>query len=158
MIAWWRFDTTDLGRHQLVHRAQLLERVLSETPSPNLFFAKPLAVWGCVAIVDDRTVVGRPDIAFRVPCVAIFCDGDFWHGRDLERRLERLQAGHNAPHWVGKISGNVARDRKRDDELTNAGWLVQRFWETDIVREPDRIARVVLEKVTERRRLVPRQR
>jgi DNA mismatch endonuclease, patch repair protein len=62
--------------------------------------------------IDPETVAGRPDIAFLRARVLVFCDGDFWHGRDLEKRIERLKRGHNAPYWVAKIAGNVARDRR----------------------------------------------
>ena len=90
--------------------------------------------------VDDDRLAGRPDVVFSVARVVVFCDGDFWHGRDLEARIGRLSGGHNAPYWVGKISGNVARDRKRNEELAAAGWTVLRFWESDILKNADEIA------------------
>lgn len=90
--------------------------------------------------VDERRLAGRPDVVFPRARVAIFVDGDFWHGRDLEQRVERLARGHNAPYWVPKIRGNVARDRRHDDQLAADGWLVLRFWETDIARDIEAIA------------------
>jgi DNA mismatch endonuclease (patch repair protein) len=90
--------------------------------------------------VDDATIAGRPDVVFRIARVAVFCDGDFWHGRDISSRLQKLKGGHNASYWVEKISGNVARDRHRTGELEAAGWTVLRFWESDILSDPDEIA------------------
>jgi DNA mismatch endonuclease (patch repair protein) len=90
--------------------------------------------------VDVAGLPGRPDIAFHRYCVAVFCDGDFWHGRHLEDRVARLAKGHNAPYWVAKISGNVARDRRNDDALRAQGWVVLRFWETDIIARATEIA------------------
>lgn len=82
--------------------------------------------------LDAADLPGRPDIVFRGAKVVVFCDGDYWHGRDLERRLERLASGHNPKYWVEKIRSNVARDSQRTRELTEMGWLVLRFWEMDI--------------------------
>src|SRR5438552_1744468 len=60
---------------------------------------------------------GRPDIVFPGARVAVFCDGDFWHGRALRRRLRKLARGHNAPYWAAKIRSNVLRDRRCVREL-----------------------------------------
>ena len=69
-------------------------------------------------------LAGRPDIVFPRERVAVFCDGDFWHGRDLEARLTRLAGGHNAPYWVEKIRTNVLRDRATTRRLRAEGWTV----------------------------------
>jgi DNA mismatch endonuclease (patch repair protein) len=90
---------------------------------------------------------GKPDLVFRSARVVVFCDGDFWHGRDLDARLARLERGHNAPYWVAKIRGNVERDRRRDAELTSMGWIVLRFWESNIKDEAATIARTIAEVV-----------
>jgi len=101
--------------------------------------------------VDVADLPGRPDVVFRRERVAVFCDGDFWHGRDLEARISRLASGHNAPYWVKKISGNVARDRRHDAELAAAGWRVLRFWESTIQRDAHAVAHEVQAVVAERR-------
>ena len=72
--------------------------------------------------------------------VVVFCDGDFWHGRNLFERVRKLERGHNAPYWVAKITSNVARDRRQDQDLVDKGWLVLRFWESDIHRDAEAIA------------------
>lgn len=77
---------------------------------------------------------GRPDIVFSKHRVVVFCDGDFWHGRDLSTRLAKLAAGHNATYWLAKVRKNVERDRHQIDMLEASGWMVLRFWETDILR------------------------
>lgn len=86
---------------------------------------------------------GRPDIVFVRERVAVFCDGDFWHGRNLEQRIARLQNGHNAGYWVAKVEANVARDRRQTGVLQAAGWRVLRLWETDILKDPGAAATVV---------------
>ena len=82
-----------------------------------------------------KNVSGRPDITFVKSRVAVFVDGDFWHGRNLAERLSKLSKGHNAPYWVAKIRTNAERDLRHDHLLAEEGWLVLRFWETDILRD-----------------------
>jgi DNA mismatch endonuclease, patch repair protein len=76
---------------------------------------------------------GRPDILFPKQRVVVFCDGDFWHGRDLEARLAKLARGHNAPYWIAKVQRNVERDLHQTRALEAAGWIVLRFWESDLL-------------------------
>jgi len=40
----------------------------------------------------------------------VFCDGDFWHGRDWARRKRKLRTGNNPSYWVRKIERNIERD------------------------------------------------
>ena len=101
--------------------------------------------------LDVAGLPGRPDVVFRSAKVAVFVDGDFWHGRNLEDRIRRLQRGHNAPYWVAKIRGNVERDRRNTFALENAGWEVLRFWETDLLKDAGAAATAVLAAVRSRR-------
>ena len=80
-----------------------------------------------------RTLPGRPDVAFAQYKVAVFCDGEFWHGRDWARRKEDFR--NNKAFWVAKIERNRARDRRVNAELRAKGWRVLRFWERDIQRD-----------------------
>jgi DNA mismatch endonuclease, patch repair protein len=89
---------------------------------------------------------GRPDLVFVRQRVVVFCDGDFWHGRNLEARAAKLSRGHNASYWVAKVRRNVHRDRETDARLYEAGWAVLRLWETDILRAPEETAERVLRK------------
>lgn len=83
---------------------------------------------------------GRPDIVFPRARLVIFCDGDFWHGRDLEQRLQKLGRGHNSTYWVAKVRRNVERDAQHTKALEAEGWAVHRAWESEILRDPRRCA------------------
>jgi len=100
----------------------------------------------------DVAITGRPDIVFRKARIAIFCDGDFWHGRNLDEREGKLRGGHNAAYWIEKIRSNVARDRRNTVALEQEGWVVLRLWETDIKRDPGaaaaRVDRLVRERLS----------
>lgn len=88
---------------------------------------------------------GRPDIVFARHGLVVFCDGDFWHGRNLDARLEKLAKGHNASYWVAKVRRNVARDRETSSALKVEGWFVLRLWETDVLRAPGESANRIAE-------------
>lgn len=77
-----------------------------------------------------RGVVGTPDICFKRWKVAIFVDGEFWHGRNWGEAQHRIKS--NRDFWYRKIERNMARDQRVNEELRNAGWTVLRFWDSEI--------------------------
>lgn len=83
-----------------------------------------------------ETLPGVPDIVFGAAKVAVFCDGDFWHGRNWRQLRRALLHRHNADYWVAKIKSNRARDRRVSRRLQKDGWLVIRIWESDILAGP----------------------
>lgn len=72
------------------------------------------------------TLPGTPDLVFPRARVVVFCDGDFWHGRDWPRLRRELARRHNAGYWIAKIARNRQRDRAQSRVLTREGWLVIR--------------------------------
>lgn len=96
-----------------------------------------------------RSLPGCPDIAFRSCKLAVFIDGDFWHGRQWKTRglpsLEKQFAKARAKkYWVNKISRNVRRDRANAARLRMLGWKVMRLWESNVNRDPQRqMARIL---------------
>jgi len=89
---------------------------------------------------------GRPDIVFSAARLAIFVDGDFWHGREWRvRGHQRIEDafGSNKAYWVQKIEGNAQRDKWNTRRLRVEGWTVMRFWasrvESSLVRVADQI-------------------
>ena len=87
-----------------------------------------------------ETLPGKPDIVFIRAKVAIFCDGDFWHGRDWDNLRLKLEKGTNPEYWIAKIKSNIERDLHNNTILSEEGWLVIRIWETDVRKAPDRYA------------------
>lgn len=82
---------------------------------------------------------GRPDLVFERAKLAVFVDGDFWHGKNLPSRIKKLSKGHNSEYWIRKIQSNVARDRRVRRELRALGWQVMRVWESEISADLDRV-------------------
>lgn len=82
--------------------------------------------------------------------MVVFCDGDFWHGRNWDRLSNSLKAGSNSGYWLKKIEGNIERDQRVRSELEALGWLVYRVWETDIHKDVEAVAQSVTDMLMER--------
>lgn len=83
---------------------------------------------------------GKPDIVFTKARLAVFCDGDFWHGRNWQRLSLHLRGGSNASYWCQKIRANMLRDRRTTRQLRIMEWCVIRLWEGDIKADPEGVA------------------
>ena len=81
---------------------------------------------------NDKRLPGSPDIAILKHHIAVFVDGEFWHGKDWETRKERLK--RNREYWIEKIEENMARDLRNDQLLIQAEWTPIHFWEKDVLR------------------------
>jgi DNA mismatch endonuclease, patch repair protein len=98
-----------------------------------------------------ESMVGKPDIVFKSVRVVVFCDGDFWHGRNWRSLKSKLEQGSNSTYWSAKIARNVERDKQNTALLEAAGWRVIRLWETDVKRDPLAAATLIKNIVEERR-------
>lgn len=96
---------------------------------------------------NDKRLPGSPDIAILRYHVAIFVDGEFWHGKDWNARKSKLK--HNVAYWQGKIEENINRDMRVDNELNALGWRVLRYWEKDILSNIDEIGCEINEIISE---------
>lgn len=94
-----------------------------------------------------RELPGRPDIVFCKHRLAVFCDGDFWHGRNWLKRRRLLEKGANSSYWVAKIRANIARDKHHEAQLRKLGWKVVRIWEKDILSDAKSSASTVARKL-----------
>jgi DNA mismatch endonuclease (patch repair protein) len=84
----------------------------------------------------------RADLVFGRERLAVFVDGCFWHG--CPKHMSWPKA--NGDWWRRKISATIARDRRNDLVLREAGWTVVRVWEHEAVRPAaDRIAATLME-------------
>lgn len=90
---------------------------------------------------------GKPDIVLTKYKIAIFCDSEFFHGKDWESLKEQLQRGKNAEFWIRKISENRRRDEEIDKQLMFLDWKVLRFWGKDIKKDVNQCIRVVEETI-----------
>lgn len=99
-------------------------------------------------------LIGKPDIVFPRARIAIFVDGDFWHGNAWRLRgLPNLKSlfPTRTEWWVNKITRNIERDGEVTKALRAEGWKVLRFWESAILADPQAVADAVETEVRENR-------
>jgi DNA mismatch endonuclease, patch repair protein len=93
---------------------------------------------------------GCPDIVFTKARLAVFVDGDFWHGRNWSELRSRLQFRANPDYWIAKIARNIDRDIGQTRQLETAGWTVLRVWETELLSDPEICVRTIEERLKQR--------
>lgn len=81
---------------------------------------------------NDKKLPGSPDIAILKHHIAVFVDGEFWHGKDWVTRKVRLK--RNREYWIEKIEENMARDLRNDQLLIQSGWIPIHFWEKEVIK------------------------
>ena len=94
-----------------------------------------------------KDLPGKPDIVITKYKIAIFCDGEFFHGKDWEVLKQRLENSNNSEYWINKISKNMHHDDHVNKELMFMGWTVIRFWGNDIKKNTDECIKVIDEVV-----------
>ena len=82
-----------------------------------------------------KDVFGHPDIVYKQKKVAIFCDSEFWHGYDWERKKNEIKTRQD--FWIPKIERNMQRDKEVNMKLSEEGWTVLRFWGTEIKKQTE---------------------
>lgn len=94
-----------------------------------------------------KELPGKPDIALTKYKIAIFCDGEFFQGKDWEILKPRLEKSNNSEFWINKISRNRQRDDEVNKKLLFMGWTVIRFWGKDILQSTDECVKVIEETI-----------
>ncbi|WP_314618883.1 very short patch repair endonuclease [uncultured Selenomonas sp.] len=124
-------------------RRKIMQRVKSHDTKPEILLRKALWHRGMRYRKNWRALPGTPDIALTRRKIAIFVDGDFWHARGHEDNPGEQIASRQA-YWKKKLTRNVERDKDVNEALTQLGWLVLRFWESDINSDLEACVRHVL--------------
>ncbi len=136
--------------------SEIMSKVRSQDTTPEKLFRKALRRAGIRSFrACDASLPGKPDIVIPGKGIAIFIDGDFWHGHQYRARgFESLDAQlfgvRNANCWSSKISKNIQRDFSSTADLLDSGWQVARFWESDIRNDVDQCLAVVLKALGKR--------
>lgn len=91
---------------------------------------------------NDKSVFGKPDIVFKSIKLAVFCDSEFWHGKDWKSKKYEIKS--NKDFWYKKIERNIERDKEVNRFLRKQGWKILRFWGKDILKNKNKCAKKVL--------------
>ena len=92
-----------------------------------------------------RKLPGSPDIAITKYKVAVFVDGEFWHGENWPERKNKLKS--NREYWIEKIEENIARDKRNDALLIGLGWTPVHFWEKEVKKNIDGCVDRIIEMI-----------
>ena len=127
--------------------SKIMSSIKSKNTKPEITLRKFLWERGYRYRINYKKVYGKPDIVFIKKRIAIFVDGDFWHGNNWKiRGLSSLEEELKSykPFWKEKILRNIQRDLTVTNHLKNEGWVVLRYWESDIKKSIE----TILEEIT----------
>ena len=112
-------------------RGNLMSRIGPKNTKSELLVFASLRAAGISFQKHYKRAPGTPDVAKPRKRLAVFVDGDFWHGRELDRVI----AKHGLDsHWVLKLQRNMERDAEQQSQLIKMGWSVMRVWDSDLQR------------------------
>lgn len=114
-------------------RSKIMSHIRSKNTSLEVSFKKLLSKNGLRGYRSQYKILGVPDIVFISKKIAIFIDGDFWHGYNW-KKLNKIPP---KKYWRAKIEKNIARDKNYTKQLKKKGWKVLRFWEYEIKKNPE---------------------
>jgi len=125
-------------------RSWVMSRIRGSNTKIDLKMKKILSELGYSHQMYPK-MFGNPDFIIKRKKIAIFCDGDFWHGYKYDSKKKPAKK-----FWRNKIEGNMRRDKKISRKLRREGWSVLRFWEHDIEKSPDVCERKIARKISSR--------
>lgn len=135
-------------------RSRIMRAVRTRGTDPEERLAAALSELGLRFTQHDATLPGTPDFLFSSRRLAVFVDGDFWHGRTWFARGEAPVA--NRAFWVRKFEINRRRDRRVDKALRRLGWGVLHLWGSEVRRAADQAAARILRRLERDGRGAPR--
>ena len=141
----WVVMNVDVLNKEQRHKA--MSHIKSKDTSIELALRKELWSRGYRYRKNYKELPGTPDIVLTKYKIVIFCDGEFFHGKDWEILRPKLLSGNNPEFWVNKIERNMERDRENDKKLLFMGWTVIRFWGNDIKKDPEQCIKVIEEVI-----------
>lgn len=124
---------------------RIMKGVHSKNTRPEIKLRKTLWHLGIRYRTNYKKLAGTPDIVITRCRIAIFVDGDFWHGHYMDKIDSQIK--HNRNYWLPKLKQNRQRDAEVNDILSEQGWLVLRFWESDIKTDLKTCINTILEYI-----------
>jgi DNA mismatch endonuclease Vsr len=114
-------------------RRQVMQSIKQSGSNIETTLAKVLWARGHRYRKNCKSIIGKPDIVMRKYKIAIFCDSEFWHGKNW--KIQKNDFHKNKKFWHTKIERNIRRDKFVNKQLRKDGWVVLRFWGKDITRK-----------------------
>lgn len=127
-----------------------MSKIHSKDTSIEVQLRKALRSKGYRYRKNYRDLPGSPDIVLTKYKIAIFCDSEFFHGKDWDVLKLRLEKGKNPDYWIKKIERNRIRDWENDKKLLFLDYTVIHFWGQDILKHTEECLQVIEEAIWER--------
>jgi DNA mismatch endonuclease (patch repair protein) len=128
-----------------VKRKLTMSRIKSKNTSIEVSLRRALWRAGIRYRKNCSKLPGTPDIVITKHRVAIFVDGEFWHGKDWESKKHKIKS--NRDYWVQKIERNIARDNEVNRKLCSEGWTVLRYWGNEIHNDVDGCVQDIIDTI-----------
>ena len=122
-----------------------MSRVHLKKGKAETMLAKALWHRGVRYRLNYKALPGSPDIAITKFRIAVFVDGEFWHGFDWDNRKAKLKS--NRDYWIAKIEENIDRDSRNNALLEDMGWIVLHFWEKDVLKNLENCIEKILVEI-----------
>lgn len=140
-----------MDRLTFEQRKKCMQANKSKGTKPELLLAKVMWQLGLRYRKNNKTIFGKPDFSFKKYKIVVFVDGEFWHGKDWEKRKNDIKS--NREFWIAKIERNIQRDNEVNSRLKADGWKVLRFWGKDIVKSPETTTQEIQRAINEQQNL-----
>ncbi len=137
-----------LGPRDSALTSKMMAAVRSKDSKAELALRRALHARGLRYRLHAKDIPGHPDLVIRSRKIAIFVDGDMWHGNEHHRRGLASLADlfpTRTDWWVAKIERNMQRDREVNAQLAANGWMVVRVWESEVLQDPERAADMIMD-------------
>ncbi|XCF06799.1 very short patch repair endonuclease [Tamlana crocina] len=118
------------GFYTTKKRSKIMGKIRGKNTKPELLFRRALWARGVRFRVDNKTLPGKPDVSIKKYRLAIFIDGEFWHGYNWDERQQTIKS--NRAFWIPKIERNIQRDKEVNQQLADMDYTVFRFWSREI--------------------------
>lgn len=127
-------------RSEIMSRVRGRGNLATEKKLIQLFRQNSITGWR-----RNYPLFGKPDFVFPKRKIAVFVDGEFWHGHSTLGKIPKT----NAKFWEEKIARNKKRDRLVNRTLKEKGWIVIRIWQHQLkgTRWMQKIERALNQKV-----------
>ena len=120
-------------------RSNLMRKIRSDKTTPEILLQKALRKEKIKFRRNCASITGRPDIALIDKKIAVFVDGEFWHGYCWKQKKRKIK--DNRGYWIPKIERNKKRDKEASRHYKKLGWKIIRVWEHDLFKSQKLVCR-----------------
>lgn len=137
-----KYNILDMDIKTKKQRSYNMSKIKAKNTKPEKKLFEMLDTMG-ITYEKHYQIVGKPDVVFPNQKIAVFVDGEFWHGKSFKKWKNNI-----SEFWFKKISDNRKRDRKVNKALKNDGWSVIRIWGKDITKDSGKVKMKLMESLT----------